>query len=77
MVVLRNRRSPRMHPGCTDPLLKEGVRALAVHSRVRCFSRDYPAKRLDLKSLKDQTKAEEQGPRWFELLSLRLGLKTL
>ena len=22
MVVLRNRRPPRMHPGCADPLLK-------------------------------------------------------
>jgi hypothetical protein len=25
MAVLRNRRPPRMHPGCADPLLKERV----------------------------------------------------
>ena len=32
---------------------------------------------LDLKSLKGQTKTEELGPRWPELLSLRLPLKAL
>jgi hypothetical protein len=27
MAVLRNRRPPRMHPGCADPLLKRKIRA--------------------------------------------------
>jgi hypothetical protein len=30
MVVLRNRRSPRMHPGGTDPLLKNSTSSTAV-----------------------------------------------
>ena len=34
-------------------------------------------KRLDLKSLKGQTKAEEVGPRWPQFLSLRPSLKPL
>ena len=39
------------------------------------FGREMAEKRLDLKSLKGQTKAEELGPLWLELLSLRLTLK--
>jgi hypothetical protein len=37
----------------------------------------FPEKRLELKSLKRQTKAEELGDRVAELLSIRLSLKTL
>ena len=38
-----------------------GVRAPTVHPRFRCFARVFPAKRLDLKSLKGWSKAEELG----------------
>jgi hypothetical protein len=39
------------------------------------FARVFPEKRLELKSLKGQTKAEELGNQVPELLSLRLSLK--
>ena len=65
----------------TQVLLKstfqEGVRAPAVHPRFRCFAGVFLEKRLDLKSLKGQTKAEELRDRVPELLSLRLLLKAL
>ena len=48
-----------------------------MHPRLRCFARAFPTKRLDLKSLKGQTKAEELGDVVRELLSLRLPLKAL
>jgi hypothetical protein len=42
------------------------------------FARVFPEKRLELKSLKGQTKAEELGDLLvLELLSLRLPLKAL
>ena len=41
------------------------------------FAPVFLEKRLDLNSLKTQTKVEELGPRWPELLSLRLSLKAL
>jgi hypothetical protein len=41
------------------------------------FARVFPAKRLELKNLKRQTKAEEEEPRCPFLLSLRLSLKAL
>ena len=41
------------------------------------FARETAEERLDLKSLKRQTKAEELGTRGPELLSLRLSLKAL
>jgi hypothetical protein len=41
------------------------------------FSVSDSQKRLDLKSFKGRTKAEELGPPWFELLSLRPPLKAL
>jgi hypothetical protein len=41
------------------------------------FARVFPEKRLELKSLKRQTKAEEEGTRGPFLLSLRLPLKAL
>jgi hypothetical protein len=48
-----------------------------VHSRFHCFARVFPAKRLDLKSLKGQRKAEELEPPWFKLLKFSLPLKDL
>jgi hypothetical protein len=42
-----------------------------VHPRFRHFARFFPEKRLELKSLKGQTKAEELGDQVPELLSLR------
>ena len=39
------------------------------------FARVFPEERLELKSLKGQTKAEELGARCPELLSLRLRLQ--
>ena len=41
------------------------------------FARETAEKRLELKSRKGQTKAAELGPRWRELLSLRLALKAI
>jgi hypothetical protein len=41
------------------------------------FARVFPEKRLELKSLKGWTKAEELGDRVPELLSLRPSLKAL
>ena len=41
------------------------------------FARVFPEKRLELKSLKGQTKTEELGTRSPELLSFRLPLKAL
>ena len=41
------------------------------------FARVFPEKRLELKSLKGQTKAEEEETRDPFLLSLRLPLKAL
>jgi hypothetical protein len=41
------------------------------------FSGVFPEKRLELKSLTGQTKAEQLGDQFPELLSLRLPLKTL
>jgi hypothetical protein len=41
------------------------------------FARETAEKRLDLKSLKGQTKAEELGTPDFHLLSLRQPLKAL
>jgi hypothetical protein len=48
-----------------------------VHPRFRRFPPVFLEKRLDLKSLKGQTKAEELGPPWAKLLSLRLPLKAI
>ena len=48
------------------------IRALVVHPRFRCFAPVFLEKRLDLKSLKRQTKAEELGTPGFKLLSPRL-----
>jgi hypothetical protein len=48
-----------------------------VHPRFRRFPRVFSKKRLEQKSLKRQTKAEELGARGPELLSLRLSLKAL
>ena len=45
--------------------------------RFRCFAEETAEKRLDLKSLKGRTKAEELGDQVPELLSLRLSLKAL
>jgi hypothetical protein len=45
-----------------------------VHPRFRRFVRVFPEKRLEQKSLKGQTKAEEEGTRGPFLLSLRLPL---
>ena len=41
------------------------------------FARVFPEKRLELKSFKGQTKAEEEGTPGPFLLSLRLSLKAL
>jgi hypothetical protein len=41
------------------------------------FPRVFPKKRLEIKSLKGQTKAEEEGTPGPFLLSLRLPLKAL
>jgi hypothetical protein len=41
------------------------------------FTRETAEKRLDLKSFKTQTKAEELGARGPEFLSVRLPLKVL
>jgi hypothetical protein len=41
------------------------------------FAPVFPEKRLELKSLKRQTKAEELGAPCPEILSLRLSLKAL
>jgi hypothetical protein len=41
------------------------------------FARETAEIRLELKSRKGQTKAAELGPRWRELLSLRLALKAI
>ena len=48
-----------------------------MHPRFRRFPRVFPKKRLELKSLKRQTKAEEEGTPGPFLLSLRLPLKAL
>ena len=45
--------------------------------RLQVFREFFPKKRLELKSLKGQTKAEELGAPCPELLSLRLSLKAL
>jgi hypothetical protein len=42
-----------------------------------CFAKAFPEKRLELKSFKRQTKAEEERPSRPFLLSLRLSLKAL
>jgi hypothetical protein len=39
-----------------------------------CFGKETAEKRLDLKSLKRQTKAEELGTPYLQLLSLRMSL---
>ena len=44
---------------------------------IAVFARETAEKRLDLKSLKKQTKDEELGTPCPELLSLRLSLKAL
>ena len=54
-----------------------GVRALAVHPRFRCFPRVFLEERLDLKSLKGRTKAEELRKLLPQFLSLRPPLKAL
>ena len=43
IAVLRNRRQPRMHPGCTDPLLKNSVFRPAP-SRFHAFALYFRAK---------------------------------
>ena len=62
-------------------IFKRGSVPLAtVHPRFRCFARVFPAKRLELKSLKNSkrhTKSEELRPRGPQFLSLRLSLKAL
>jgi hypothetical protein len=58
--------------------LKERVRPPpAVPPRFRHLAQVFPEKRLELKSLNEQTKAEEEGPRGPFLLSLRLPLHAL
>ena len=57
-------------------VLREGP-SPAVLPRFRRFPTVFPKKRLELKSLKGQTKTEELGARGPELLSLRLSLKAL
>jgi hypothetical protein len=53
------------------------TRPPTVHPRFHRFARVFHEERLELKSLKTQTKAEEEGtPRPF-LLSLRLSLKAI
>jgi hypothetical protein len=42
-----------------------------------CFARVFPEKRLELKSLKGQTKAQDKGTPGPFLLNLRLSLKAL
>jgi hypothetical protein len=40
MAVLRNRRPPRMHRGCTDPLLKQKLRKVplgAIRMIANCY----------------------------------------
>ena len=59
------------------PFFKERVRPPAVHPRFRHFARVFPTKGLELKSLKRQTKAEEEGTPGPFLFSLRLSLKAL
>ena len=39
--VLRNRRPPKMHPGCTDPLLKYDLRPLAALGEAREHAHRY------------------------------------
>ena len=56
---------------------KRGVPALAVHPRFHRSPPVFLEKRLNLKSLKRQTNAEEEGTRSPFLLSLRLPLKAL
>ena len=56
--------------------LREGPSPRGAPS-VPLFSPSFLEKRLDLKSLKGQTKAEELGTRDSKFLSLRLPLKAL
>ena len=51
--------------------------AIRIFKIVWCFPWVFPKKRLELKSLKRQTKAEELGDQVPKLLSLRLSLKAL
>jgi hypothetical protein len=75
MAVLRNHRAPRVHPGCTDPLLNLYFRKYGIfNSR---FSTSVSQKRLELKSFKGRTKAEEVADRVRDLLSLHPPLKAL
>ena len=48
-----------------------------VDPRFRCFAEETAEERLDLKSLKGRTKAEELGDPVPELLSFRPSLKAL
>ena len=64
-------------PRLTKTLIFEGVHTLVVYPRFRCFARVFPAKLLDLKSLRGQTKAEELGAQVPEFLRLRLSPKAL
>ena len=77
MAVLQNRRPPRIHPGCTDPLLKEGsVPSRCTLGFIVFHQFFFYEKRLELKSLKGQTKAEELGDPTPDLLSLHLSLNS-
>ena len=62
--------------GAARLFLREGPSPRGAPS-VPPFARVFPEKRIELKSLKGQTKAEEEGPRGPFLLSLRLSLKAL
>jgi hypothetical protein len=57
--------------------IKERVRPPAVPPRFRHFARVFSKKRLELKSLKGQTKTEELRGPCPKLLSLCLPLKAL
>ena len=57
-------------------VLREGPSPRGAPS-VPPFPISFSKKRLELKSLKGETKAEEEGPREPFLLSLRLPLKAL
>jgi hypothetical protein len=48
-----------------------------MHPRFRYFARVFLAERLDLKSLRGKTKAEELGDQVPDFHSLRLTLKAL
>ena len=73
--VFSNNRNPSYF--CLHFFFKEEVRVRSGHPRFCYFAWVLPEKRLDLKNLKRQTKAEDLGTRDPQFLSLRLSLKAL